>query len=173
MIMQAADKGTNILRDGVLKILLWYVVLAWATWLGGTLYQMLVVVPLWSDAPPDSVRTFFTQTAYNQTIFNFFGPPFMAARVLPLVAALILAWPRPAHRSPLLIACIGIVIATAFTVLYVYPINDVLFAQAGGDSSAEQIAAMVGQWIWADRARSVVGLISFVAILHAFRLPLR
>jgi hypothetical protein len=68
---------------------LWLSVLALSTWVGGTLYQMLVVVPLWSASPPESVHAFFRGTDYNRTVFNFFGPPFMLARNVPLVAALI------------------------------------------------------------------------------------
>ena len=82
-------------RHQALNVLLWYAVFAWATWLGGTLYQMLVVVPLWSASPPESVVSFFTGTDYNRTVFHFFGPPFMAARVLPLLLALALAWRLP------------------------------------------------------------------------------
>jgi hypothetical protein len=133
------------MRDRALEILLWYAVLAWGTWLGGTMYQMLVVVPLWSATPPESVQEFFTTTDYNRTIFNFFGPPFMAARTLPLVAAVGLAWHRPVHRRALLLAAVCVVVATIFTIVYVYPINAVLFAQAGGSGSPEQITAMVRQ----------------------------
>jgi hypothetical protein len=32
---------------------------------GGTLYQMVVIVPMWSAAPPESVRAFFEGTAYR------------------------------------------------------------------------------------------------------------
>lgn len=160
------------LRDQLLKVLLWYAVFAWATWLGGTLYQMLVIVPLWSASPPESVRAFFTGTDYNRTIFHFFGPPFMAARTLPLLLAPALAWHRPDHRRPLLVAAVCVLLATVFTVVYVYPINAVLFEQAGGNGSASQIAAMARQWIWADRLRFGVGVIAFVAILWAFRSPL-
>lgn len=161
------------LRDRALDLLLWYVVFAWAAWLGGTLYQMLVIVPLWSAAPPESVRAFFTGTEYNRTIFHFFGPPFMAARILPLLITLALAWRRPAHRRALGLAAGCIVLMTVFTLAYVYPINAVLFEQAGGDNTPARIDAMVGQWIWADRLRFGVGIIAFAAILRAFRLPVQ
>lgn len=161
---------TNRIR--ALHLLLWYAVVVWATWLGGTLYQMLVVVPLWSAAPPESVQAFFTGTDYNRTIGAFFGPPFMAARVLPLLLALGLAWPLPRHRRALglAVACVGA--AVVFTVAYVYPINAVLFEQAGGGGSAAEVTALVQRWVWADRLRFVVGTVAFVALLRAFREPL-
>jgi hypothetical protein len=160
------------MREQALNLLLWYVIFAWSSWLGGTLYQMLVIVPMWSASPPESVRTFFLGTQYNQNIGHFFGPPFMAARVLPLLIALALAWHLPQHRLALGIASLCIVAAVVFTVAYVYPINAVLFEQAGGNHSAAEIAAMVRRWIWADRIRFVVGIGAFIAILWAFGLPL-
>lgn len=159
-------------RDRLLAILLWYSVFAWAAWVGGTLYQMLVVVPMWSAAPPESVRAFFLGTEYNRLIYRFFGPPFMAARLLPLAAALGLAWRLPRHRRALGLAVLCVGAMVAFTVAYIYPINAVLMAAAGRDHTAEEIVAMARSWILADRIRFAVGLVAFGAILHAFRLPL-
>jgi len=90
-----------ITRDRFLVALLWLIVPAQATWVGGTLYQMLVIVPMWSASPPESVQAFFGGTDYNRTIFNFFGPRFMIARSLPLVLALLVGWHRPKHRYAL------------------------------------------------------------------------
>jgi hypothetical protein len=159
-------------REQTLNALLWYSIFAWGTWFGGTLYQMLVIVPMWSSSPPESVYAFFLGTEYNRTIFHFFGPPFMAARVIPVVVALMLAWHLPRHRTPLGIAALCLVATLVFTLTYIYPINAILFEQAGGDRSATEIAEMVRTWIWADRLRFAVGVVAFVAILRAFRRPL-
>lgn len=160
------------LRERTLNVLLWYSILAWGTWFGGTLFQMLVVVPMWSSSPPESVRAFFLGTVYNQTIFHFFGPPFMAARVIPIILALLLAWHLPKHRAALGTATLCLVAAVVFTLTYIYPINSVLFEQAGGDHTAAEIAQMTHAWIWADRLRFGIGIVAFIAILKAFRLPL-
>jgi len=160
------------LRYRALNFLLWYSILAWGTWFGGTLYQMLVVVPMWSASPPESVSAFFLGTEYNRTIFNFFGPPFMVARVLPVVIALALAWRLPRHRTALVVAVLCLIAAVVFTLTTIYPINAVLFEQAGADLPADEILELVHTWIWADRLRFGVGLIAFVALLHAFRIPL-
>lgn len=160
-------------RDRILVGLLWLSVLMLTTWVGGTLYQMLVVIPLWSASPPESVRAFFSGTDYNRTIFNFFGPPFMAARNLPLLLALLVGWHRPRHRYALLLAVVCfLVFGVAFTLAYVYPINEVLFQQAGGSSTPEEVRALVDRWIFADRLRFAVGLVGFFAVLWAFRQPL-
>jgi hypothetical protein len=153
--------------------LLGLAVLALTTWVGGTLYQMLVIVPLWSASPPESVRAFFQGTDYNSTIYHFFGPPFMAARNLPLLLALVFGWHRPRHRYALLLA-VGcfLVFGVIFTLVYVYPINEVLFHHAGGSHTAEEIRVMVDQWIFADRVRFAVGIVGFLALLWAFRQPI-
>lgn len=160
------------LRERTLNLVLWYSILAWGSWFGGTLYQMLVVVPMWSAAPPESVHEFFRGTSYMKHIFNFFGPPYMAARVLPVLIALALAWHLPRMRRLLGFASVCLVATVVFTLAFIYPINDVLFAQAGGELSADEIRRMVSTWIWADRLRFGVGLLAFLALLNAFRVPL-
>jgi hypothetical protein len=160
-------------RDRILLISLWLSVVALTTWVGGTLYQMLVIVPLWSASPPESVRAFFQGTEWNRTIFNFFGPSFIAARNVPVLAALIAGWHLPQHRRALLIATICFTgFGAIFTIAYVYPINAVLFEQAGGSGSAAEIRALASRWILFDRLRFIVGLVGFAAVLHAFRLPI-
>lgn len=157
----------------MLVISLWLSVIALTTWVGGTLYQMLVIVPLWSASPPESVRAFFQGTDYNRTIFHFSGPPFIAARNVPVVAALIAGWHLPRHRRALLIATACFTVFGAiFTVAYAYPINAVPFEQAGGDHTADEIRALADQWIFRDRVRFAIGLLGFAALLHAFRLPI-
>lgn len=63
------------------------------------------------------------------------------------------------------------IVALVVTAVYVYPINDLLFAKACGSETPERIRALVHQWILVDGARFVVGLVAFVALLQAFRIP--
>jgi hypothetical protein len=158
------------MRATLLRVLLWWAVLAWGTWVGGTLFHMLVVVPLWSESAA-AARAFFGGTGFNATIGNFFGPPWMAARVLPVFAALAVAWPLPRHRRWLLVAAVAIAAAVAFTFAYVYPINDVLFTRAGAGLGDAEVERLVQRWISADRARFAVGVVGWIALLAAFRLP--
>jgi len=160
------------IRNRMLVISLWLSVIGFSTWIGGTLYQMLVVVPMWSVSPPDSVRWFFHTTQYNHLIFRFFGPPFMLARTLPVLAALIIGWHLPRQRRALLLASACLVFAVVFTLLYVYPMNAVLFERAGGHLGTEEVQALAERWIFADRFRFAVGVVGFLALMHAFRLPL-
>lgn len=159
-------------REPLLQALLWYSTFAWGSWFGGTLYQMVVVVPLWSAAPPDSVRAFFRGTDYNRTIFRFFGPPWMAARTVPVLLAFVVAWDLPDQRRALALALVCLAAAIVYTFARIYPINAVLFEQAGGSRSPAEIADLARRWIRADRLRFAIGSIAFAAILWAFRLPL-
>jgi len=151
-------------------VLLWYNVLSLAVWAGGTLFQMLVVVPLWSAQPPDTVRFFFRETRYTTTINNFFGPRTQALRILPLLLLLIFGWFFPELRVPLAIAALTMAIGVAMTFAYVYPINATLIFKAGGDRSAEEIRSMTRRWIAADRLRFGIMTVGFLALLYAFRI---
>ena len=91
------------MRRRLLDVCLWLSVIGISAWFGGTLYQMLVIDPVWSAGPPESLRTFLQATNFNQRVLSFFGPGFMVARTLPLLVALAAAWRLPGHRKALLI----------------------------------------------------------------------
>lgn len=160
-------------RDKALCIALWAAVLGLSLWVGGTVFNMLVIVPLWSSSPPASVQAFFGGTEFNRTVFNFFGPPWMALRNFPIFVALVLAWHRPVHRRLLLVTTACVAFGLVFTLAYVYRINDVLMNPVGSSASGAEIQALVRRWIWADRLRFAVGVVGYVTLLRAFSLPLR
>lgn len=140
-------------------------------WAGGTLFNMTVIVPIWSENPPESVRLFFGETSFNQYINNFFGPAWMLIRFLPIIAALIMAWKSKLHRRYLLITCGIFIFSIVYTLTYIYSINEILMFQAGGDNTTEEINSMVEKWLFADRLRFAVMLIGYFYLLKAFRLP--
>jgi hypothetical protein len=109
-------------RDRITQVLIWLAVLGLSVWVGGTLYQMLVIVPMWSASPPESVRAFFQGTRYNETIWNFFGPPFMVARLAPLLGALLVGWHLRQHRKCMLVGAVCMAFGIVFTLAYVYPL---------------------------------------------------
>jgi uncharacterized membrane protein len=160
-----------IYRKTLLNIFLWLAVIGLSLWVGGTVFSMSVIVPMWSESPPKSVQEFFGGTSFNKYIFNFFGPPWMVGRNLPVLIALILGWYSKLHRQYLLITLITIIAGIFYTVLYIYPINEVLMMQAGGNHSAEEIQKMTDQWIFADRLRFAFMFIGYIYLLKAFRLP--
>jgi len=136
------------------------------------MFYMLVVVPLWSASPPESVRAIFVDAGLNKTIWNFFGPPWMALRNVPLIAALIVGWPYRAHRRLLLISVVIAVLGVAFTLVYIYPINAVLMGQPGHTASPEEMRTLVRQWVIADRIRFTAMTIGCICMLRAFSLPI-
>jgi hypothetical protein len=159
-----------MLTHGILEALLWYNVLSLSVWFGGTLYQMLVIVPLWSEAPPDSVRRFFGQSGYARTINNFFGPQTQALRAIPIFLLSIFGWADPALRLWLATPAVTMAVALAMTRLYIYPINDSLIFKAGGDLDAGAVIGLVRRWIVADRLRLAIMTIGYGALLEGFRL---
>lgn len=150
-------------------IFLWWSVIGFSIWVGGTIFSMSVVVPMWSSSPPDSVRFFFGKTTFNKHIWNFFGPPWMAIRSVPLFITLALGWNLRPQREFLLIAAACIFFGIIYTLAYVYSINNELMKKAGGDHTAAEIQSMVRKWIFADRLRFVIMLIGYIFLLMTFR----
>ncbi|MCI0604416.1 DUF1772 domain-containing protein [bacterium] len=146
-------------------------VLGFSIWVGGTLFNMLVIVPLWSVSA-ESLQSFLKETDFERTIFHFFGPPWMAVRVVPIFSALAAAWPFRFHRLHLLVSALCMTSGIIYTIVYIYPINEVLFFQAGGSHSPEEIKAMADQWVFADRLRFSVLVIGYISLLRAFSKPL-
>jgi len=59
-----------------------------------------------------------------------------------------------------------------FTLTYIYPINAVLFTQAGGNHTDEEIRAMLRAWFFADRARLLVVSIGYLALLREMNIAM-
>lgn len=158
-------------RTRIAQIFLWLSVISISIYIGGTVFSMSVIVPMWNASPPESVRAFFLGTQFNRTIGNFFGPPFMISRYLPLWVCLIAGWHLKTHRKYFLLTVVCFTFGVAFTLFYIYPINAVLFAQAGGSHSAEEIRQMAHQWVLADRVRFAVSSVGFLSLLRALSIP--
>jgi hypothetical protein len=159
-------------RELIVKILLWYNVVSLGIWVGGTVYQMIVIVPIWSASPPESVRAFFAGAPFLVHVRHFFGPRTMVLRVVPLFALLGAAW-QFVHVRPWVGACVATVtFGLLMTLLYIYPINTVLFDRAGGDLSPDGVRELAEKWIFADRVRFAIMAAGYLCLLHAFALPL-
>ena len=160
-------------RDRLVRILYWYNVVSMAIWVGGTVYQMLVIVPLWSASPPESLTAFFHGTQFMAMIPRFFGPRTMMARVAPIVLLLVLDWPSRTRRAWLIGAVASVAIGLAMTLLWIYPINDVLFWRAGEGVPADEVRALVTRWVLLDRTRFALMALGYLALLRAFSLSER
>ncbi len=76
---------------------------------------------------------------FHQNPFFFFG-------LFCLIGALILQWRVPTLRRWLLMAAVVELLVIPGTVLYVYPINDVLFVHAGGGLDSATADAFTRHW---------------------------
>ena len=153
-------------------IFIWLAVINLSIWVGGTLFHMIVVLPIWSQPLPGSVKEFFDGTRAYEYLLDFYGPKWMVIRILPIIIALLLAWYSKRHRNFLLVTVLAITFGIILTITYVYPINDAIMAKAGEGSSPEEIQRMVKTWIRADRLRFAVIFVGYFFLLWAFRLPM-
>jgi hypothetical protein len=159
-------------RELWVKILLWYNVVSLAIWAGGTLYQMLVIVPIWSADPPHTLHTFFKETPFMTTILHFFGPVTQLLRALPLFVLVALAWKYETIRPWVTTCGVTLVIGLVMTRAYIYPMNDVIFWRAGEGLGVEEARALVRTWIIADRVRFAIMTGGWLCLLRAFSMPL-
>lgn len=150
---------------------IWWAVIGYSIWIGGTIFSISVVVPMWSESLPDSARTFFSETSFTKHIYNFFGPPWMVLRNLPLLLALFIGWKSFKHRFYLLVSSSILISAILFTVIYIYSINDELMLKAGINYSDDELTKMAIKWIWTDRIRFIVMASGYIFLLKAFKLP--
>src|SRR6516165_6815524 len=103
-----------MVRDRLYGVLLWWSVISIGIWMGGTVYMMLVINPMWS-ASPESVEAFFGGTSFTDHILNFFGPQWIFPRYAPILLALIVGWKHTPQRYFLLVAVSVFAFVLVFT----------------------------------------------------------
>jgi len=158
-------------RRGAADVCLWLSIVGMAISVGGQAFQMLVVDPVWTASPPESIRA-FSGTPFPASLTRFHQNPFiLVGAVGGLLGALILNWKVPTLRNWILPA-VGIeALVILGTYFYVYPINDVLFVHFGGGLDSIAIKTMTQQWLVADRIRFILKLTVFLCLLRALSLP--
>jgi hypothetical protein len=161
-----------VLRQKMFTIFMWLAVINLSIWIGGALFHMIVVLPIWSQPLPGSVKEFFGGTRAYEYLLDFYGPKWMAIRILPVIIALLFAWHSRQHRNFLLVTVSTLAVGILLTIFYVYPINDAIMAKAGEGSSPEEIKQMVKSWILADRIRFALIFVGYFFLLWAFRRPI-
>ena len=160
-----------VFRKNLFNFFLWWSVIGISTWIGGTLFHMSVVVPMWSESPPESVKNFFGGTSFNRYIPNFYSMPWMMVKTIPVLISFFLGWYSKPHRRLLFITLLTILFGIIYSVIYIFPINEVMMKNAGFGKSPEEIKSLVDKWVFADRLRFIVMSIGYFCLLQAFRLP--
>src|SRR5688572_32862053 len=97
-----------VLRQKLYTIFIWLAVINLSIWVGGTLFHMIVFLPIWSQPLPGSVKAFFGGTRAYEYLLDFYGPKLMVIRILPVIISLLLAWYSRRHRILLLVTLVKI-----------------------------------------------------------------
>jgi hypothetical protein len=147
---------------------LWIAVTAIAISIGGNLFQMVVIDPIWS-AKSDSARSLSPGTQILNRVGKFHNNPFGLIGLLCLLASPLLAWNIPLLRKWLLLAVAIQMIIVLGTVLYFWPINKVLLEHATGLNPGT-VTTLKHRWLVADRIRLALRFASFFCLLRALTL---
>jgi hypothetical protein len=134
-------------RSAIPQLLLWLFVISAGLVSGGSVFERLVVTPLWAASPPESV----TQWKYGGIQGAFFGLLTPLYGLFSLALAVATRWMPSRQRTWALVAGISGVITLIWTVLFFLPILQKTQVTAGAGLSGEEITRLVNQfqtWQW-------------------------
>jgi len=152
------------------QILFYITILLIGISVGGNVYEILVLDPLWSASPPESVRTFFQGTDFAKAMQKFWLSKLAKYSLFFLIATVVLGWAVPARRLWLILALCSMAATYALTLLYIFRKKIALFAKAGSGMSPEAVVRMTRQFLVADRIRLVCKIATFIFLLRALTL---
>ncbi len=146
-------------QTGFPRIALWLFVLSAGILTGGSIFEGMVLTPLWSHSLPESVRQWPHGTIQSK-FFAFATPLYALATLLILLAA---RWMPPQQRRWSLIAglCGLVVVIATFT--FFFPILQKTEGAQGAGLTDDEIRVMVQQfktWHWGRWALLLGGWIS-------------
>ncbi|MBI1760911.1 MAG: DUF1772 domain-containing protein [Acidobacteria bacterium] len=134
-------------RRVIIQIVIWSFVLSAGLLTGGSIFEGLVLTPLWAHALPESVR----QWPYGTVQSKFFAFATPLYGLFSLVLLLVSRWLPQKQRTWALVAglCGLIVIVATFT--FFFPILQQTEGARGAGLSDEEIVRLVNQfktWHW-------------------------
>jgi len=148
------------------RILIWIAVAAWGFWLGGLIYEIVVIIPLWSANLPNSVLEWNSRPNFVANPTRFYIP-IVLTLILSSLLATILNWKSRNQRLWLILSTVCVITAFVFTLVYFFPKNDVLFRNQISGLSGEEITAIAHAWIQANYFRLGIMIVGFFAALKA------
>jgi hypothetical protein len=163
-------KEDQLIREAVAVFLLYLIVGLKGINLGGNVYEMLVLTPLWTAAPPDSVVKFFKGTPFARAMQKFWLSKLAKYSLFVLAGAVIAAWSTPARRPWLIAAVAATAVIYALTIGYIFRRKKLLF-RANEETPAETVRQAVRQFLTADRVRLLFKLIEFFCLVRALAIP--
>jgi hypothetical protein len=159
-------------RHPVEQILLWLFIVLAAIVIGGGLYEMRVVVPLWANSPPESVWYFTSQRVTNPQYTPNSGLRFWIfvtpAHLLVSVATLIASFKtRREHRRWLIMSTAIFIALHLAAILYFVPAIDTIFNSRNLNMSPAEVASKARWWVNLTWGRFVIGFVGFLCGLRA------
>ena len=152
------------------QIFLWIAVIAWSFWLGGLMYELFVVTPLWSANLPQSAVEWNSRPNFMLIPTPFYAPVAVTT-ILSSLLATILNWKSGNHRIWLILSTVCAIATLAFTIVYFFPKNEVLFHNQNTGLSGAEITAIANAWLNANYVRVMIMIVGFFAALKAFSSP--
>jgi hypothetical protein len=144
--------------------------------IGAGLYEALVVVPIWSAAPPASVLGYFhhnvadLQFALNPggNFWLIFTPMTGLLAVVTLLSGLKTA---PEHRKWRIAGTVLAIIVVAATFAWFVPTLISLMSEGVTKLSGAEITSKTNWWVRLNWVRAATYIIAWVAALRALTIP--
>jgi hypothetical protein len=150
------------------RFLLWCNAIIFAIYLGGLVFDILVLVPNWKSGSLEEIRLFndFFHRTQPEDFYKVIMPISTVLSVLCFIVFFNRGNPVLIFLTISLLIDIGI---DAVTWHYFVPINEYLFLDKGGELNAQRVSEYVNSWITADYLRIgliMIGFYSSIAAVH-------
>lgn len=155
--------------QNVAVTVLWLLVLASGFVVGGSVFERVVVTPLWASAPPASVTAWPYGTV--QKPFFMIATPTWALLCLATLA-LSFALPEPARPWARAAGVVGVVVMI-WTAAFFIPLLMKTEANRGAGLSAEEITRFTRQFVQWGHLRTLLAFGAWLAALRALVLASR
>ena len=163
-------------QSSVAQIFLWLFVISLGIELGGGLYETLVIMPLWSAAPPDSVVAYYLHNVANPQFkpnaggrfWMFFTPLVGLSAIAALLSGL---KTPPEHRRWRMAGTIPAVIVVISTFAWFVPNIIKLFSEDVTQMSAQELTSLTNWWVRLNWMRAIVYSAAWLAALRALSIP--
>jgi hypothetical protein len=160
----------------IAQIFLWLFVIAVGIELGGGLYETLVVMPLWTLSPPDSVIAYYQHNAANPQFalnaggrFWIFFTPLVG--LLAIAALLSGLKTRPEHRRWRIAGTVLALVVVVFTFAWFVPNIIKLMSESVIGMSRDEVTSLTNWWVRLNWVRAVFYAAGWLAALRALTLP--
>lgn len=156
----------------IAQIFLWLFVITLGITIGGGLYETLVVMPLWTAAPPESVIAYHRHNVANPQFtldqggrFWIFLTPLLA--LLTVAALLSGLRTRPEHRKWRMTATVLALVVVISTFAWFIPNIIKLTGEGVTTMNPDQITSLTNWWSRLNWLRAILYFAAWLAALRA------